>query len=210
MPNAKLPLDATICQMYRDGLSIKEIAETFGVHVQTIGRRLKRGGQPRRTPKEAARLCVKRGRSSPARYWSGKKQPKAMVEKRVAKIRGPNHYLWKGGKSRRPYRGKIQKSKCESCGSRINLAIHHIDFDYYNNSEDNLAVLCLSCHLSLHKQAYWDAIKAGKTPPKSTGESHWTPRDWKAWRKENRDYYNAKQRQWRRKEKEEDVKSANG
>lgn len=46
----------------------------------------------------------------------------------------------------------IREYKCECCGNsewlgqKIPLEIHHIDGDHYNNSLDNLQLLCLNCH----------------------------------------------------------------
>ena len=199
MPKRKLPPNEELVRMYRSGMSCGEIAEATGTTPVTVQSMLSRIGEPRRSAAEAAKLRSERGRTNPARYWLGKNQPAEMVERRVKNIRGPNHYLWKGGKSRRPYRKKVQKEKCERCDGRQNLCIHHKDLDHFNDEPDNLAVLCLSCHLSLHKQMYWDAVKAGEEPPRSTGESHWKPDDWKKWRKRNRERYNTSWREWKKK-----------
>lgn len=84
-----------------------------------------------------------------------------MTERRVSKIRGENHYLWKGGDSRRDYRKKIKKISCEKCRGKLNPCIHHKDLDHYNNDPENLQVLCVSCHLELHKKLYWEAKRKG-------------------------------------------------
>ncbi len=47
--------------------------------------------------------------------------------------------------------------KCSECGSDKGLCVHHIerthvDSPEYNN-EDNLTVLCRSCHMSYHRRA---------------------------------------------------------
>ena len=96
-----------------------------------------------------------------------------MVKKRIAKISGENHYAYKDGASVRKYRGKVEKLHCSSCGAKTNLCIHHRDFDHYNNNENNLAGLCVSCHLSLHKKQYWYSVKAGVEPQKSNGPAGW-------------------------------------
>ena len=163
--------------MYRSGMSTGEIAERCGVKPVTVYSLLSRIGEPMRSVSEAARIRGERGRSNPSRYWLGKTQPPEMVERRVSKIRGENHYLWKGGDSLRPYRGKVKKESCETCGSRLNLGIHHRDFDHFNNAEENLSVLCVSCHMALHKQAYWDAIHSGQAPPKSNGPVGWNRKE---------------------------------
>ena len=71
------------------------------------------------------------------------------------------------------YRKKIVKITCNKCGSKLNLGIHHKDFDHYNNNETNLQVLCVHCHLSLHKTEYWDAVRNGRKPKKSTAPCRW-------------------------------------
>lgn len=40
---------------------------------------------------------------------------------------------------------------CQNCGkSNVTVAVHHIDCNPYNNSIDNLLVLCPSCHMKTH------------------------------------------------------------
>jgi len=111
--------------------------------------------------------------SNTTKYWLGKKQPAEMVERRVSKIRGDKHWCWKGGRARRPYRRKIKKSVCGKCGTTKSLGIHHKDFDHYNDAPENLEVLCVGCHMSLHKTAYWKAVHSGKNPPLSNGPVGW-------------------------------------
>lgn len=173
MPKRKLPPNDAVVRMYESGMSSGEIAEECGVQPITVLSLLARIGVPRRSAQEAAILRQEKGRGHPARYWLGKKQPREMVERRAASVTGEKHWLWKGGHSRRRYRGKVYKEKCDLCGSKLNLGIHHRDLDHYNNAPENLEVLCVSCHMSLHKQLYWDAIHAGKEPPKSNGPIGW-------------------------------------
>ena len=40
--------------------------------------------------------------------------------------------------------------ECQNCESSKNLVIHHKDEDKLNNSEDNLVVLCRTCHMKVH------------------------------------------------------------
>lgn len=174
MPNRKLPPNEEVIAMYRSGMSCGEIAERTGVAPITVTSLLRRLGEPRRTTQEAADLREQRGRGKPSRFWLGKKQPADMVERRTSKIRGEAHYLWKGGKSRRAYREAITKEVCSRCGAIENLGIHHKNLDHYDNDPSNLEVLCVSCHSSTHKQAYWDAVHAGQEPPKSNAPIGWS------------------------------------
>lgn len=173
MPKRKLPPDDTVIEMYKAGMSTGEIAERCKVVPCTVYGLLRRLGFTCRTPKEAAEVRNARGRTKAARYWLGKKQPRAMVELRASRIRGKNHYLWKGGQERRQYRRKVAKDACAKCSRKTNLSIHHEDFDHYNDAPENLVVLCVSCHMSLHKSIYWKAIREGKPPPRSNGPIGW-------------------------------------
>ncbi len=173
MPNRKLPPNDVVIKMYMEGQSSGEIAEKCGVKPITVISLLRRLNIPRREPAVAAEFAKLAGRHIPGRYWLGKKQPSEMVEKRAAAVRGENHHLWKGGESRRDYRNVIDKENCDRCGTEDNLGIHHIDDDHYNNDPANLRVLCVSCHMSVHKTAYWKAKREGKPTPKSNAPTGW-------------------------------------
>lgn len=54
---------------------------------------------------------------------------------------------------------KMRLSVCQECGSTKNIGTHHKDENWRNNSPENLATLCASCHLKWH----W---KNGKRMPK--------------------------------------------
>jgi 5-methylcytosine-specific restriction endonuclease McrA len=43
--------------------------------------------------------------------------------------------------------------QCQTCGSRSNLEVHHLEFRSHGGSNDpkNLIVLCHSCHLRRHQ-----------------------------------------------------------
>ncbi len=174
MANRKLPPDEELAALYLGGLSCKAIADLLGeCKPVSIHSRLARAGVKMRSLAEASALAISTGRLKPKSHWTGKTQPVEMVQKRIAKISGENHYAYKDGASARKYRGKVEKLKCSSCGSKTNLCIHHSDFDHYNNEEKNLEVLCVSCHLSLHKKQYWASVKAGVEPQKSNGPAGW-------------------------------------
>lgn len=173
MPNRKLPSNEIIIDLYRSGLSCGEIAEIHNVAAVTVTSLLTRIGEPRRSVKEAAMIRSLHGRSRPASYWLGKKQPYEMVEKRISKIRGEKHGIWKDGESRRPYRKLVKKERCITCGNQEKLCVHHKDFDHGNNLINNLEVLCVSCHMRLHKSLYWESIRQGLTPAKSNKRSGW-------------------------------------
>ncbi len=56
------------------------------------------------------------------------------------------------------YEGK--EKKCETCGARKNICVHHIDFNHRNNKKENLIILCKSCHCKTHKRH----LNFGKRP----------------------------------------------
>jgi len=45
---------------------------------------------------------------------------------------------------------EMRGSVCAKCGTNVNVVVHHIDFDEWNNTESNLVLLCRSCHGKLH------------------------------------------------------------
>ena len=160
MPKRKLPKDDKVISLYKQGYSSNEIAKMYNLaNGSTVVKMLKKHGVTR-TYSEAQKQSFSKGRK-PTKFWEGKKQPPEMVEKRISKIRGKNHYLYKDGLSTRKYRDTVKKEKCSLCNSKKNLCIHHSDFDHYNDDPDNLVVLCVSCHISLHKTEYWRCKKLG-------------------------------------------------
>lgn len=52
-------------------------------------------------------------------------------------------YRWRARKLKK-------RDRCEECPATTKLHIHHKDKDVTNNSPENLAVLCASCHMKLH------------------------------------------------------------
>ena len=45
---------------------------------------------------------------------------------------------------------RAKKDKCEWCGSKKNLCVHHIDGNRYNNDLTNLITVCKRCHQNHH------------------------------------------------------------
>lgn len=77
---------------------------------------------------------------------------------------GANSHMWKGGKSRSwsVYKGGFSfhlkkairekyKNKCTFCSSEVRLQVHHVNEDPKDNREENLVLLCTSCHVSFHR-----------------------------------------------------------
>lgn len=87
---------------------------------------------------------------------------------------GKNTFTWRGGVSKFPYsfdfneklKSKIKRRdnfKCQECDlnqkeSKLkyntDLAVHHIDYNKWNNNEANLITLCNSCHAKTNFHMY--------------------------------------------------------
>lgn len=52
----------------------------------------------------------------------------------------------------------FKEDRCEKCGltewmgEKITLELHHKNMDHYDNSLENLQILCPNCHALVHKQ----------------------------------------------------------
>jgi hypothetical protein len=153
MVKRKLPPNDVIVAQYTGGLSTEQIAQMHGVFPTAVKNLLRRLGVPRRTLSEAAKL-------RPA-------------STRPPKPTGPDSPTWRGGPVYQPYHRIVRREACNRCGKTENLGIHHKDMDHFNNDPDNLQVLCVNCHMSVHKKAYWDAKRKGLPTPKSNGRVGW-------------------------------------
>lgn len=87
---------------------------------------------------------------------------------------GARNGRYRDGSEARMYRGAVEKRQCERCGTAERLGVHHCNGDHYDNRPDNLSVLCVSCHSSVHKAAWWAAKKAGLPLPKSNAPIRWS------------------------------------
>ncbi len=91
-------------------------------------------------------------------------------ECRTIALSGTNHYLWRGGVSFFPYPKQFTKQlkekikdrdghQCQGCGADSKeaiLAVHHIDSDKNNCSEENLITTCQKCNNSAKRMRdYW-------------------------------------------------------
>ena len=178
MPTRKPVTADQVVRLFDAEMSPPDIAKTLEVSLATVRRRLKEAGRPPgRTPTEAAALRTAQGKSRTwGDHWRGKRRPLELVEKTVQGITGSVNGRWKHGRCSRAYRKAVAKERCSECGRKDSLAIHHRDFDHYNNAEENLEVLCVSCHLGLHKREYWRAKREGREPQRSNGPCHWPER----------------------------------
>lgn len=81
------------------------------------------------------------------------------IETRSRANYGDKNGRYKDGSQSRLYRLMIEKDRCAECGDENRLAIHHINYDHFDNRIENLQILCWPCHNRKTKQKYWDDIK---------------------------------------------------
>ena len=86
---------------------------------------------------------------------------------------GAKNGRYKDGTQSRLYRNVIEKDMCSICSSTEKLLIHHIDLNHFNNSPDNLVVLCNKCHSYTHAKLEWAAKKSGKTLERQSPPTNW-------------------------------------
>jgi len=69
---------------------------------------------------------------------------------------GELHHFWKGGVSRQYSLKKFGhlKIKCNRCGSKKYLRLHHVNRIPTDNFIENIEILCLSCHGLEHGKKY--------------------------------------------------------
>lgn len=87
---------------------------------------------------------------------------------------GKNHYNWQGGIGNKPYPlefdNKLKKQikkrdnyTCQLCGTKERLAVHHIDYNKYNNNPENLLTLCIKCNAKVNYQrVFWTGFFMGR------------------------------------------------
>jgi len=181
----------TATEMYSEGKSLKDIATQFNVSASGVHKALRRLGvtirpkpttdkwNARKEELEYLTYIQDLSQTSIGEYYGVSQGSvfKAMkrlgIKARNRGSRGPRNGHYKDGKHSRLYRLMIEKDRCAKCGCTDKLGIHHKNNDHYDNHLENLQVLCNSCHMSITKQAWWDAKKAGLNTPKGNGPLGW-------------------------------------
>ena len=105
------------------------------------------------------RYKMSKAQSGEKSHMFGKTHSKETKIKISKAFSGENHYNWIDGRSFIPYGSDWHKisdsirdrddNTCQKCGVKSiepKLAVHHIDGDKNNYSEDNLISLCVMCH----------------------------------------------------------------
>lgn len=158
--------DEEVAQLYRDThLTSRQLAARFGLGKTTVTRMLRRVIPA----DELATLTTDRLRRRPASYGMlGKHHTRERNVKFAAKMRGRFTFyegplmvdlraMNRGRREARllyPLDGKV----CP-CGEPATDR-HHVDNDPTNNAPENVALLCSSCHISIHARARWAKHRA--------------------------------------------------
>lgn len=174
----KAPLpEESIVEDYKRGTSRSEICKAHGTNYARLRSILRSAGVPIRSIAEQHTLDIALGKRTRSGAIRPRANPEDVKRNRRQRALGANNPNWRHGKECRGYRGVVEKLICDECGSGENLAVHHIDFDHFNNATDNLRVLCIHCHLSLHKREWWSSTKSGITPSISNRAHGWRKKD---------------------------------
>ena len=106
-----------------------------------------------------AKPTVEPDRSTPVK-WRKKRKWKASRSKRDLKPKAPQH---PGTYEARQLLKSVHRplNVCEECGLQDHkMQVHHVDGNPYNNSLENLKVLCRCCHGSYHNVVGMKDVKA--------------------------------------------------
>lgn len=128
----------------------KQVAEEIGCSESTLFKAFKRfnivkswSDRPNRKPGRGKKgALTPEGRRRLIESKVGINNPKYIKDREQLKISGGY------AEAHRKFEG--EKIECEFCGSTKNLEIHHCDKNPRNNNEDNIKILCPSCHRLWH------------------------------------------------------------
>lgn len=142
-----------LVEMYKTK-SAYAIAKHFGCDTNTIISRLKEYNIPTRDYSASQKNRFKQNPESHG--WKGKKhsdeQRREWSIERFGKYRGKENPAYKNGQWAGRWYRRFRGSKCEICGSTIDLCMHHKDGDHFNNSPENWITVCRNCHIKIHTE----------------------------------------------------------
>lgn len=128
-------------QIVKDSVSVREVARKLG---------LKDKGSTLKTIKKYISLYGIDSSHFTGQNWR-KNKSKTYINK-LEDILKPNTNYGSNRLLKRLVEEGIKSYECEKCrnstwmGESLTLELHHIDGDHYNNSLENLQILCPNCH----------------------------------------------------------------
>ena len=144
---------ALVCKLYKAGDSSPVLAKKFGVASITIRRILEEHGIKIRSYREMTLNAIKQGRNSnselqrktASKLWTGKGNPRYRHGKNngYKMIKVDNKWI--------PEHRYIME---EHLGRKLekNEVVHHMNFDRHDNRIENLEVMTIAEHISLHRK----------------------------------------------------------
>lgn len=139
--------------LYKDGNPLNIDPSNFELGTKSDA--LRKGNATRKLDTDKWNLYTKKQSDKQRKMWQDGK---------FEHIKGKGHYAWRGGTSKYTYPKEFYairdfiKSRdnyiCQICGKNLNGKrsghVHHRDGDKENSSQDNLLLLCNSCHSKVH------------------------------------------------------------
>lgn len=105
--------------------------------------------KPMKVTSNAQKRCVK-CRPARNRYTHDRARVARGDRQSFGEGRGGQHNGgWKDGRSSKWYK-RFKKKRCERCGGKRRLSVHHRDRDHSNSSPSNLETVCSPCHTREH------------------------------------------------------------
>lgn len=111
-------------------------------------------GAPRKPPE--TKVCEGCGKTMTRRRWANGKLEKGFHKRRFHSLecfnewRRVHPYVGTENTARRQAQAMYPATECSRCGVTTGLHRHHEDRNPYNNSHENITILCSRCHVKAH------------------------------------------------------------
>ena len=127
---------------------------TRGTYIRTVEQNKKNSNDTKKYHREHPECQTGKKNSNFGKNHSGKNSPAWIEDRSHIQLSGiyPASYRDIDEEVR-----ELLGENCAECGktpkeNRRRMVKHHIDEDVMNNSVDNFRLLCMSCHINLHRQ----------------------------------------------------------